>query len=237
MSNAGVILFAISLIGLITYLVKEKKPEKWFISLLLLVPFVFYVVTQYVGQSVIFIPHITPTTFDWTLFNVRYGLMMVPTVAFCVGYLFHTGKIKAQGLLIGLLAFQMVLFGIGYSPVITLADGTNGLSAAKGGDAQIWMSQHYDYGLVLLDDFARTLSVIKSGLPMQKVIYIGNKPYWEESLIEPEKYARWIIVQKGDAVWNAILLDEGKKGRLYHYFEKVYTSPEILIFKRNDRVT
>ena len=71
---------------------------------------------------------------------------------------------------------------------------------------------------------------------MQNIIYIGNKPYWEESLKEPEKHARWIIMQKSDVVWSTILNDPDTSGRLYKYFEKAYTSPEILVFKRNPNV-
>ena len=68
---------------------------------------------------------------------------------------------------------------------------------------------------------------------MQNVIYVGNKPYWEESLVAPEKYARWIIMQKNDAVWNAVYEDPMTNARLYKYFDKVYTSDEILVFERN----
>lgn len=236
MSNAGVILFSIAIVGLLYYLIREKKKEKWFISLILLVPFIFYVVTQYVGQSVIFIPSITPSTFDWRLFNVRYGLMMVPTVAFFIGYLFSKGRNAARLLILTLFFCQIGLFLIGYSPVITLADGTVGLSAEKTADAQQWLDKHYDYGLILLDDFARTVSITKAGIPMQKVIYVGNKPYWEESLEKPEKYARWIVIQKDDAVWKGIYENPARQAELYKYFVKAYTSPNILIFKRNDNV-
>jgi len=233
LSNTGVILFLTSIIGSILYLVKDTLKQKWLIALLLGVPFIFYVITQYVGQSIIFIPHITPSTFEWRLFNVRYGLMMVPTVAFFIGYLFYISQTKARIVILGLFLFQLLLYGIGYSGIITLSDGTVGLSAAKKVDAQDWMAKNYDYGLVLLDDFARTISITRAGIPMQKVIYIGNKPYWEESLEMPEKYARWIIIQKDDAVWNSLYTDEGKRGRIFRYFEKAYTSPEIIIFRRN----
>ena len=60
--------------------------------LLLMTPFIFYVLTLYMGQSIIFIPHLTPPTFEWTLFNVRYGVMMVPAAALFVGFLFYKSK-------------------------------------------------------------------------------------------------------------------------------------------------
>jgi hypothetical protein len=67
---------------------------------------------------------------------------------------------------------------------------------------------------------------------MESMIYIGNKPYWEESLREPEKYATWIVMQQDDAVWKNLWEKPEMQGRLYKYFEKVYTSPETLIFRK-----
>lgn len=44
------------------------------------------------------------------------------------------------------------------------------------------------------------------------------------------------IMQRDDLVWSALLNDPKKEGALYKYFEKAYTSPNILIFKRNDKI-
>ena len=182
-------------------------------TLILGVPFIFNVVTLFLGQSVIFIPHLTPVGFEWRLFNVRYGVMFVPFVAFFFSSLFF--KLKTQGklFLIGLIFCQIMLYIIGYSKVISLADGEVGLSHAKRPNAEQWIAQHYDGGLVLLDDYARTISILRSNIPMQSIIYIGNKPYWEESFYQPEKYARWIVMQKDDAVWKGMNENSYIKGR------------------------
>ena len=138
----------------------------------------------------------------------------------------------------GVLLVQLALYGVGYSKVISMADGVEGLSSAivKTPDAQIYLNNNYDSGLVLTDDFARTISIIRSPIPMENIIYIGNKPYWEESLEAPEKYATWIVMQKDDEIWRNIYDQPGPNGRLFKYFVKVYTSPEALIFKRNPDV-
>ncbi|HSW97145.1 MAG TPA: hypothetical protein VLF89_04950, partial [Candidatus Saccharimonadales bacterium] len=235
MSNIGILLFSISVIGFIVFLLQKKKhKEHLFIALLMLTPYIFYVLTLFIGQSIIFIPDITPIGFEWRLFNVRYGIMMVPFAALFVGYLFSVAKTSARILLIGLLFFQFALFGIGYSRIITLADGTSGLSQSKKPDAESWLAHNYDHGLILLDDYSRITSIIRSNLPMRNVIYIGSKPYWEDSLKTPEKDATWIVMQRNDDVWVRIYENPTMQGRLYKYFRKVYTSPEILIFKRNN---
>lgn len=235
MSNSGVIVFLTALIGLVFYLKNKNDSHRLFISFILLVPFIFNVFTMFVGQSVIFIPHLTPVGFEWRLFNVRYGVLMIPVIALFFGYTFlQAKKAGAKILLIALFLLQFGLYLVGYSKIITLADGIEGLSKARRPDAEIWIKKNYDNGLVLVDDYARTLSIIRSGIPMQNMIYVGNKPYWEVSLVAPERYARWIIMQKDDDVWNAIYDKKDVQGRLFKYFKKVYTSPQILIFKRNN---
>lgn len=233
MSNGGVIIFFVALAGLIFYLANKKDLQRFFIAFILLVPFIFNVFTLFLGQSVIFIPHLTPVGFEWRLFNVRYGVLMIPVLSLFFAYVYHkTKQIGAKVLLISLLMLQFGLYFVGYSKIITLADGIEGLSRARRPDAEYWIKKKYDFGLVLVDDYARTLSIIRSGIPMQNIIYVGNKPYWEESLTAPERYARWIIMQKNDDVWKAIYDKPNVRGRLFKYFQKAYTSPQILIFRR-----
>lgn len=236
LENIGILLFALGIIGLILFLFDKKQKNRFLISLLLLVPFVFYVATLYLGQSVIFIPDLTPSTYQWRLFNVRYGIMMVPVIAVFFGYLYNKLPYRVAGILVIFLFVQYSLFFIGKSPILTLEDGTYGLSASSHPDAERWIRKNYDKGYVLLDDYARTLSITGSDLPIQNVIYIGNKPYWDEALDHPEEYVQWVVLQKGDAVWKSIYDNPTKKAELYKYFVKAYTSPNILVFKRNDKV-
>ena len=236
MSNSGVIIFIVALVGVVLYLKSKKDIHRLFISFILFVPLIFNVFTMFVGQSVIFIPHLTPVGFEWRLFNVRYGVLMIPVIALFFGYVFFKAKSTGiKALIIFLFLAQFGLYLVGYSKIITLADGTEGLSRAKRPDAENFIQQNYDKGLVLLDDYARTLSIIRSGIPMQNIIYIGNKPYWEVSLVAPERYATWIIMQKNDDVWKAIYDKKDVQGRLFKYFKKVYTSPQILIFRRIEK--
>lgn len=232
MSNVGVIIFALFILGMVVFINSNYKRFIALTVLLLMSPFIFNIITLYMGQSVIFIPHITPVGFDWRLFNARYGSLMVPTAAFFVGYLFYKLRTPGRLVILFLMILQLGLYGIGYSQVISFQDGQMGLSSAKRPDAERWLKQNYDGGLVLIDDFSRATSVVRSGIPMQNIIYIGNKPYWEESLKEPEKHARWIIAQKDDAIWKGIIDQPELSARLYGHFNKAYTSPDILIFKK-----
>lgn len=234
MSSSGVFVFVAALLGMFTFLFDRVAKNRFFILLLLLVPFFFNVLTLFLGQSVIFIPGLTPTTFEWTLFNVRYGVMMAPFAAIFLGYLAYRSGTFGKTLILALIVIQAVLYAIGFSPVLALDDGTRGLSSfiAKIPDAQNFLRDNYDHGLVLLDDYARAISIIRTPIPMENIIYVGNKPYWEESFLEPQKYARWIVMQKNDTVWKNIYDRPEVNARLFKYFNKVYTSENILIFRR-----
>ncbi len=237
MANTGVLLLIFAFAGLFTYLRSKNQPHRFVISLIMSIPFIFYIVTLWLGQSVIFVPHITPREFEWTLFNVRYGVMTLPFAAFFAGYLFHLTKAAGRGVLVLMMVFQMALFVVGYSPVISLADGVYGLSHAKRPDAERWLKQNYDTGVVFMDDYARTISIVRSNIPMNNTIYVGNHPYWEDSFIAPERYATWIVMQKGDTIWTTIYENPQMRARLFKYFQKTYTSPDIFIFKRIKPIT
>ncbi len=237
--NIGFWIMAVALSGLLYLLVSTKRiRHPYFVVLILLVPFIFNVVTLFLGQSVIFIPNLTPANFEWHLFNVRYGVMMVPLAAIGAAYLLYRSPKLFKPVIVAVVLFQLSLFALGRNKVVTLEDGRSGLSSeiAKLPNAQFWFADHYDNGLVLVDDYARTMSIIRTPVPMQDVIYVGNKPYWEQSFTEPEKYATWIVMQKNDQVWQNIYDKPEVQGRLFKYFQKVYTSPEILIFRRNPEV-
>ena len=232
--SGGVVISIIAMVGLVMLLKDKLANSRFLITLLLLVPFFFNITTLFMGQSVIFIPSVTPIDFEWTLFNVRYGALMIAPIAILSAYAFYRSRASAKWLTSSLVIVQMGLFFINFSPVLSFDDGVRGLSSAtaKLPDAQFFLAREYDYGMVLTDDFARTLSIIRTPIPMQNVIYIGNKPYWEESFVEPQKYARWIIIQKNDTLWQNMIDKPEVEGRLYAYFNRVYTSDEILIFRR-----
>jgi hypothetical protein len=231
MSNVGVLLFIVFLISLVSYLFASRQVRRFSITLLLMVPFIFYFVTLFMGQSVIFTPHITPIGYDWRLFNVRYGLMMIPAATFFVGYLFSKSGWPSRFVLIFLLLAQFGLYFIGYSKVVTYEDGVVGLSSARRPDAERWLAKNYDNGRVLMDDYSRTFSVIRGKIPMQNIIYIGTKPYWDWALAAPQSQAKWVILQKDDTIWKNLFSTPEEQGRLYKYYRKVYTSDEILIFE------
>jgi len=236
LSNSGFIIFVIAFIGAIVFVSSRSSKAAIATLTVLFVPFIFNVLSLFLGQSVIFIPNLTPKYFEYHLFNVRYGVTMIPFMAVFFGYLVSRVHVSAKMFLVGLFLAQSYFFFTGMTPVITLADGTHGLSSEKVPEnVEEFIDKNYNGGLVLMDTYARTISIAKSTIPMQDIIYVGNKPYWNISLKHPEKYASWVIMQKNDAVWMALYANPGPRGELYKYFKKVYTSNNILIFESDNK--
>ncbi len=233
MGISGLPVFVAAVVATLLFVRDKKIPHSYFYFVLLMSPFIFNVLTLFLGQSIIFIPHLTPVEFEWRLFNVRYGLLMIPTIAVLFGYLFARVKNLGKIVLVFLLFCNIGLYGIGYARVLSYDDGTIGLSHSSHPDAEFWLAAHYDYGLVLLDDYSRTLSVIGSRVPMQSIVYVGSHLYWDEALKAPQRRIRWIVMQNGDAVWKSLYDDPRMQKVVYTYFHKVYTSDTILIFERN----
>ena len=100
--SGGMILSLLALVGALLFAFNGRARYRLYILLILLVPFFFNVLTLFLGQSVIFLPGVTPPTFEWTLFNVRYGSMMIPVFAIFFGYLFAQSKMFGRALVISL---------------------------------------------------------------------------------------------------------------------------------------
>jgi hypothetical protein len=235
-SNLGIYISILAAIGLLLFMFCNSIKEKWYILLVLSVPFVFNVATLYLGQSVIFIPGLTPSTYSTTLFNVRYGVMMVPFAAVVIGYLFSKSHRIGKIFLILLILIQASLFISGSAQIITLQDGLAGHSSFNNGNpvVQSWIDSNYKGGFVLIDDYARAISIIRSNIPMQKIIYVGNKPYWQNSIRNAKSNVTWIIMQKGDTVWNTLWATPQEQSTLLKNYTEVFSAEDIVILKVKD---
>ena len=207
--NIGIVLTILAVIGLIVLIIRTKKKHTirtLSLAVLLLAPFIFNVLSLFLGISILFIPELTPASFEFHLFNIRYGMMMVPAVAILIGYLISTFTAKSARVIAGIAAVSAVAVFMFTFP-ITLKDGTEGLSARKPDKNAVYIEtdfrEAYDYGLVAFDDFGRSASPVDLGIPMNRMIYVGNHPYWDNLLVEPNSVARFIIMQPDDRLWKA----------------------------------
>ncbi len=227
MTNAGMLLFGTAVIGFYRFLRTSAIPAKQEITVLFLVPFMFYVLTLFAGQSVLYLPHIN----SGSMFNVRYGLMAMPFVAFFSGYLFYRSAVVGKTIIAGLFVLQLLLYGIGYAPVITFNDGTSGASYYRNTESEIWLKNNYDRGYILMDDYARSISLVHTNIPMDRFIYLGNKDKYEAAIRNPERVVSWIILRYGDMVWKDIYHTKDQQDKLNDNFDLVHDTDNIKIFR------
>ena len=82
----------------------------------------------------------------------------------------------------------------------------------------------------MFDDFSRSANPVSLNIPMNKIIYVGNHPYWEESLKHPAKYARWYIIRhdENDILWAHFQ----HNNEFYTYFKPMYHYEKTVVYRR-----
>jgi len=164
------------------------------ITLSLIAPLIFNIIALYLGHSVLFIQGISGDT--W--FNVRYGVMVLPSIAIFTGYL--VGRLKGlRWAVIALIAFT-TYFAFANSDAVTIDDATVGSSQKNVTEVSGWLRDNAadKEGFVLISAASHDAIVFSSGLPMKKFIHEGTGAYWESATVSPDRWARWIIMRTND---------------------------------------
>lgn len=207
--NIGVFNAILGFLGMIIFWLDKKISNGIkLMSLSLLAPLLFNVLALFLGFSVLFIQGISGNT--W--FNVRYGIMMIPFIAICIGYLIH--KVSSlKYVLIGLLIFT-VFFSLTSFDAVTIDDARVGSSQKNVTEVSSWLSKNTKEkeGFVLISAASHDAIIFSSRLPMKKFIHEGTGKYWKKATTKPEYWARWIIVRtndKNDSTWKLITQTSG----------------------------
>ncbi|KKR30451.1 hypothetical protein A2715_04525 [Candidatus Woesebacteria bacterium RIFCSPHIGHO2_01_FULL_39_32] len=181
--------------GMVLFLLDKKiKREIRIASLSLIAPFGFNVLALFLGFSVLFVQGISGNS----LFNVRYGVMLAPSIAIFIGYL--VDKVKSLRIpLIGLASF-IIFFAFVNQDAVTIDDARVGSSQKNVSEVSGWLSQNTSDkdGFVLISAASHDAIIFSSGLPMKKFIHEGTGLYWESATTAPDKWARWIVLRTYD---------------------------------------
>ncbi|HXS15042.1 MAG TPA: hypothetical protein VN711_02850, partial [Candidatus Saccharimonadales bacterium] len=131
-------------------------------------------------------------------FNVRYGIMMAPSIAIFVGYLIYKAK-DFQWVLIGLLVVISCI-SVLTGDAVTIDDARVGASQKNVTEVSTWLHTHafHTPGYVLISAASHDAVIFSSGLPMSKFIHEGTGLYWKDATANPNQWARWIIMRTYD---------------------------------------
>ena len=174
-----------------------------FASLALFAPLLFNILALYLGHSVLFIQGLSGDT--W--FNVRYGVLMMSSVAVFVGYLVHRSA-AVRPVLLGTLLF-VFFFQFSSQDAVTIDDGRTGASQKNVTEVARWLHDNAgpQKGYILISAASHDSVIFSSGLPMSRFIHEGTGPYYKSAINDPDNWARWIVVRSNsdsDSTWRLL---------------------------------
>src|SRR3989338_2478254 len=193
--NTDTIFTVLGFVGAI--LIWFNKRISWGIKIavsVLFSPLLFNIIALYQGHSVLYIQGLSGNT--W--FNVRYGIMMVPSFAILTGYLIHRAS-KLRHTLVGLII--LVLFFSWYSgDSVTVDHAREGASQKNVTEVSGWLKENSgkESGYIMISAASHDAIIFSSGLPMSRFIHEGTGDYWDSAIANPSHLARWIIMRTND---------------------------------------
>ena len=190
--NSGMFTLVLGVIGMVAlWMSRGLSLRVRIATLALTAPFFFNVLALYLGHSVLFIAGLSGNT--W--FNVRYGVMLMPSIAIFIGYLVDRAK-PLRAVLVGLFCF-VTFFVFVNADAVTIDDARVGSSQKNVSEVSGWLYENArdKKGFILISAASHDAIIFSSGLPMKKFIHEGTGAYWESALVSPDRWARWIIMR------------------------------------------
>jgi hypothetical protein len=193
--NAGMLQTVLAVIGMVLFWFDKRITTSVRLSAtVLLAPFLFNVLALYLGQSVLFVQGLTGNS--W--FNVRYGLMMVPSVAVFVGYLVY--RLPSIKYVLIILLLFVSFFSFVNRDAVTIDDAVFGASGKNVSQVSGYLRNHAtdQPGFVLISVASHDAIIFSSGLQMSRFIHEGTGEYWTLAIAHPAHWARWIVMRTND---------------------------------------
>lgn len=219
--NCGAFTLVLGLLGAVALWVNRRlSREVRVASVVLLAPLLFNVLALYLGHSVVFIQGLSGDT--W--FNVRYGVIILPTIAVFAGYLFE----RARGLRPALAGLVLMTLFFMFSNVdaVTIDDARVGSSQKNVSEVSGYLYEHArgSREFILISAASHDSIIFSSGLPMGRFIHEGAGSYYDAAISNPDRWARWIVVRSNsndDSTWRLLKDNPGFTER----YDKVDSYP------------
>jgi hypothetical protein len=193
--NSGMLTVILGIFGAIALRWDKTLSRDTKIALLaLMAPFAFNTIALYLGHSVLFVQGISGNT--W--FNIRYGIMMMPSLAIFAGLLIDRFK-PLRVMIVGLFALT-VFFQFANADAVTIDDGRVGSSQKNVSEVSDWLAHNAgdQPGFVMISAASHDAIIFSSGMPMKKFIHEGTGAYWDAAGANPDRWARWIVMRTHD---------------------------------------
>jgi len=185
--------------GLLCYLIRTRLRPDTLVPLLFVALFGVQVALLFLGQTDLTTPQSQPPGY----YNVRYSFVLIPGVAFFVGYLASVAGrliprvLAAAVISLGLAAFAAIVMTGLPRGVDTLREGLQNMAARPLG-LPLYLRSHYDGGGILLDE-RNSEFVTEAGIPVKDYIGTFNGQLFLNALRDPSALARWVIYDKANS--------------------------------------
>jgi len=239
--TAGWALVLLAIVGLIIFAIRSRFRETTLPAYLFLVPFAFYWLVLYRGVNTESLG--IPGLGVGPLYNVRFGLLMIPAVALFLGCLTMAGPLILRRALVGLtLAVILVSSTLGTirTPIV-VREAQYGAAGARVGvdgrnDAN-WLTSNYHGGNILIT-YVNSQSIIfyllaSHRLADRSLITDANGPQFAGALAQPQRWVTWIVMDSNavngkSQIWMALHARQGWR----RYFVLRRTSGTTQIYER-----
>ncbi len=226
--NIGIVPVLLGLFGAISFFfAKNQKLEVKLAMTALMAPLAFNIVALFLGHSVLFVQGINGDT--W--FNVRYGIMMIPSVAVFSGILFARAKQFRVPIVVAFIFFS--IFHIGGWDAVTIDDGRVGSSQKNVSQVSGWLKNNVtnSEGFVLISAASHDAIIFSSGLPMARFIHEGTGTYWDSATTTPDRWAKWIVMRTNDINDSTFRLIQQTPWQEYYQLVDSYPFADIYELK------
>jgi hypothetical protein len=205
--------------------------------LLLALPPLFYVVSMvYSGGTPISVPNLFPFSY----YNTRYGLSVLPLLAFATGALLLLAPKNVRSLTASILLVAAAAWWAARpSPEAWLCWKESQVNSVARREwtreAADYLKAHYRGGGIFTSSGDIAGIYREAGIPLRATLYDGNQPEWMACVARPDTFLHesWAVAQEGDAVSSAIAKTSihGRRYTLVHTIQ-VKTAPALQIYRR-----
>ena len=161
-----------------------------------------------VVSSLPLLPWLLPHSWRYHIFSAAPGVMILPLLGIL---LFMTARARSnwiwESLILCVAGMQLPVLYAEYRPILEETREHDYIEAER---QMVLTCLHGNYdGRRILVDMGRLAPLVyDSGIPVRKFIYNeGQQREWVAALRNPQREAGWIVMEKGDELWNLQQVD------------------------------
>ena len=165
-----------------------------------------------------------------TGFNIRYGLLLLPWIAIMTAFLF---RIKFTAIKLILFSLMIIQFHTYWMPEYTVIYKIPDRIVQKPFFAfTTWIQQNYDGGKILISAGSMEDQMFQTGFNYSTFIHEGAGKYWKESLDNPSRYAKWVVIDYGHNS-DSVAKEMNREDILEREYKVVYEENQLKVFKKH----